>query len=98
MKLKIDEISTKELTWWPEDNQFSGYISDLSRRHFNHSRRIWDDACDVGFELKSAKTGKSVIFALEKVDTDAEGDIGGWWFTGHPFHEYGKIKVLLIND
>ena len=97
MKLEIDQISTDDLTWWPKDRQFSGYISDVSRQGFMPQRPIWDDSCDVGFELKSAKTGKVVIFALEKIDED-EGDIHGWWFVGHPFHEFGEIKVLLIND
>ena len=96
MKLQIDQISTDQLGWTPEHNQFSAYISDLSRA-FNPLKQIWDDACDVGFELVSARTGAVVVFTLERTDKDRDREVAGWKFRGFA-PGFDHLKVLLIND
>lgn len=54
--------------------------------------RIWDDAADYGFIMKSAMSGKEVIFTHNRDIEDAEGElqvevfraeIGGEWFEAH---------------
>jgi len=42
--------------------------------------QIYDDACDVGFEIKSEKTGNNVKFYMDQEFTDNEGDLQYWTF------------------
>lgn len=79
--------------------------SDIRIPLFN---RIYDDACDAGFAVRSDKTGKIMIFGHH--DTDFLGDEEyGWLFTciGELSPNGRQIKrlsegheftLLVIND
>jgi hypothetical protein len=54
---------------------FVAEISDLG--HFNFAR-LYDDACDAGLTLRSAKTGKLADFYVAKVNDDGDGELIGW--------------------
>lgn len=62
-------------------NTLVSEISTLARGN-SHLRvgRIYDDACDVGIEIKSEKTGNKIKFYLEREVTDDEGDFQYWTF------------------
>lgn len=77
------------------------FIAEASELEgLNFMSQIYYDACDVGFNMMSSKTGKLVKFYL----TDTEynnGDIVCWNFKLCP--EYvkiagGDIKVVIFND
>ncbi len=68
-----------------------------------HLQRLYDDACDVGFAMKSDKTGRVVKFYMDKVHTDGEGDITHW--TYRACHEDVRLNpeamfivVTVFND
>lgn len=42
--------------------------------------RIYNDACDEGFIMKSEKTGDEVIFFLANTLRDREGDVTHWLY------------------
>lgn len=59
--------------------------------------RVYDDAADEGLTVHSARTGLDVVFALENVVRDNDGDILYWELlsvtpgnTGH--------KMKIFND
>lgn len=61
--------------------------------------QIYDDACDEGFAIVSRRTGREVVFVVEKIDRDDDGDIVGWWLkTAERKDAALGIKVLVIND
>lgn len=79
---------------------FVAEASDLKGR--NVEQQIYDDACDVGFCLRSP-TGNVVKFFLSKEHKDSEGDITHWEFL--PCAEdvrkrpiFAKMKVVIFND
>lgn len=66
--------------------------------------RLYDDACDVGISVKSAKTGRVVTYYLSDEERDASGeDIAGWYFKPiaedvRRCPECANTEVLIIND
>jgi len=51
-------------------------VADLS--DFNRSLladRLYDDSCDVGFEIESERTGKVLLFTYVMSHKDGDGDI-----------------------
>lgn len=96
--LKPTTVSSDKFTWYKEtDKGFVGSteISDLGR-NFEFGR-VYDDACDEGLTIVSAKTGLGTVWAIDGHD-EREGDIMGWHLkcvTPGPMK--GK-KVLIIND
>lgn len=59
-------------------------------------RAAFDDACDVGFQIESAKTGKKVLFTLERVQHDREGDVVAWHFKS--YRPSGSWSCTIFND
>ena len=97
MSLIATKIPSVLFSW--HGNRGVTEASDLNRIKF--LSRIWDDACDVGFAVVSAKTGKLVVFYLDYTDwgfgrnQDVEQDeIAGWNFKSI----CGRYTILIIND
>jgi len=97
--------STKEFHWDAKEKLFSVEISTLAgplRDRKPVFGQVYDDACDEGIVLVSHKTGREVVCAVEKVDTDSEGDVAGWNLvpinkkSGRPMKNW--FRVLIIND
>ena len=59
----------------------------------NVAGRIWQDACDYGFWIKSQWTDKHMLFTYDSEDRDNEGELQGTWFVS----EEG-FKAFVIND
>jgi hypothetical protein len=58
--------------------------------------RVYDDACDEGFTIISAKTGKEAVFALAMVKSDGI-DLLSWNFVCvTPSLEH--LKAVIFND
>lgn len=52
---------------------------------------VWPDAADVGFRVKSHKTGKMVLFTCHKTQID-DGEVVGW-----EYRSYGEIEAFMIT-
>lgn len=57
--------------------------------------RVWNDAADEGFYVKSHATGIKKLFVLSDVQKDAEGDVVSWDFVSYPDP---AVKVRIFND
>ena len=56
--------------------------------------RIYVDACDRGFLVRSERTGNSKLFFLCNILKDAQGDITEFCFEDAE----GGIKISVFND
>jgi hypothetical protein len=100
MRFNIIEFSSNQFTYNAADRTFTSEASDLDNRHL---QRIYDDACDVGFAIKSDKTGEVVTYVMNSVKKDEEGDVEYW--TYHPALESQRkipscrdTMVMVFND
>lgn len=64
----------------PDTNTFTSEASILSHHHVNFLSQAYDDACDVGFLLVSAKTGVAALFTMIDEVRDADRDVKFWEF------------------
>lgn len=88
----VPNHSSNLFTW--KGNSGVADVSDLGQSgNFKVWDRIYDDACDIGFYIVSAKTRKRVLFYMGKIDGDGE-DIHGWNFIS----ACGQFKILVVND
>lgn len=82
-----------------KDNKFSAFASDLTGHEL--MRQIYDDACDVGFAIKSDKSGQIVKFHHAETFRNADNDITHWTFNITPDHarnpELAKLSVVVFN-
>jgi hypothetical protein len=68
-----------------------------------HLQPIYDDACDVGFAVKSEITSKVVTYYMSNVMKDAEGEILGWEYRPtvesiHSVPECTHTRAVVFND
>lgn len=101
MELQVQEISLKRFTYVKPDGHPTSYPSLVSEAsdlgHVNLQQRLYDDACDVGFAIRSHKTNHVERFYFEKCDFDKEGEVVG--FIYKPVNKKCRIQeVLIIND
>lgn len=93
MILRPAPVSTDRFTYIAARNEFVADASDLPQL-----ARVFDDACDVGLTLVSAKTGREVVFAVKHEERDREGDL--LWLELGPAtthrHFYGTVRIF--ND
>lgn len=75
-------------------------------------KRIWDDSTDVGFIVKSHKTGAKKLFVLSLLAHDDEGNITCWVFVEFvpiprevrasdasvAHWKQGPLKIRVFND
>lgn len=80
-----------------DQGKFSAYISDLGPSF--KFERVYDDACDAGFSIDiNCLAGNIVVFRMETVDANEEGDIEGWHFQAIKPSNLKYLKALIIND
>ena len=71
-------------------------LSCLSHGRFLFGR-LYNDACDEGFEIHSPKTGKVLKFYLHETHKDSDGDVTYWLFK--PVTSLGTVsEVIVFND
>lgn len=98
--LPLIEFPSSMFSWSEGGNMATCEASDMENRHL---QRIYDDAMDVGFAIKSDKTGRVVKFFMESVETDTEGEITHWVYKA--CHEDVRVNpaaafvnVWVFND
>lgn len=61
-------------------------------------RQLWNDSLDIGFGIRSIKTGEVLLFTLVSVDRDNEGEFRVWHFEAFTHDEKLKnIKAVIFN-
>jgi hypothetical protein len=68
-----------------------------------HLQRLYDDACDVGFMVKSDITGSLVTYYMSNVLKDAEQEVLGWEYRPtvesiHSVPECADTRAVVFND
>lgn len=90
--LKPSPVSTDRFTYVAAERLLVAEASDLPP-----FGRVYDDACDEGLTLVSADTGREVVFGVEQIDRDREGDLVSW--TLLPVDRAAcPCKVVVYND
>ena len=88
-------FSTDEFSY--KDRVFTAEASSIGHTRFGTMfSQVFDDACDEGFELTSARTGMKVKMTLAKIHRDREGDLTHWEFI--PYHNTSFDKLVVFND
>jgi hypothetical protein len=77
MKLNLVEHSSRQFTLSADRRTLIAEASDLDNLHL---QQLYDDACDVGFAVKSEKTGKVVVFSMTSPFYNDEREIQGWHY------------------
>lgn len=78
MRLNVPQFSTASFSHNAARKSLTAEASELGvgRGKILHSR-IWNDSCDVGFELIGKKT---TVWALDSVHSNPEGEITHWTY------------------
>jgi len=102
MKFKVIEFPSSMFSWQRESTGMIlvGEASDLGNRHL---QPLYNDACDVGFAVKSTHTDAVVTYAMSEVKKDAEGEIQKWLY--EPTEESirkvpdcANTRAVIFND
>ena len=72
-------------------NHGTACISDLNRTVHG---RVWKDAADIGFVVRSHRTEREVVFTMLEREYDHEGDTTGWLYQSY----CGKFTIRVYND
>lgn len=89
--LQPHPVSTRQFHW---DGATRQYVGEISSTH--GLGRVYADACDEGLTLVCAATGNAVVFVVDEVNRDTEGDILWWHLV--PTNDVVQATVLLFND
>jgi hypothetical protein len=89
MILNPAPVSTRQFTYDAPTKNFAAELSDM-----NGLGRVYDDACDVGFTMVSARTGRQVVFVLAEEKRDGEGDTLLWEYRSID----GEFTATVFND
>lgn len=57
------------------------------------SGQMWSDACDMGFKVKSHRTGQEVLFVLENEERGEDGVVAWNYRSAN-----GHLTVRIYND
>ena len=101
MKLNHTPILSSRFDFNTTIKTFSTEASSLRGTPFQS--QLYDDACDVGFIMKSTKTGNEVTYVLEKEHKDFEGEVIKWTFVPtiesyNKHREAVNTRVVIFND
>jgi hypothetical protein len=81
MKFPLIEFPSKMFTYNKADKTLTCEASTMENRHL---QRLYDDACDVGFAVKSDKTNHVIVYVMTSPIYHGQGEdreIGGWAYT-----------------
>ena len=98
--LKPAPVSTRQFSWHGQEFEYVGEMSST-----NGFGQVYDDACDEGLTLVSARTGQEVVFVVDHVERDADGDVRFWLLrpvgrSERPLNQptIFQTKIRLFND
>lgn len=60
--------------------------------------RVYDDACDEGLTVVSHHTGREVVYGVEHVERDPEGDLLFWKLRPASPRERDLPTITIFND
>jgi hypothetical protein len=86
----LSVLSASEFSW--VGKQGAAEVSSLSQFE---PQRVWSDSCDLGFVVRSTRTGADVLFLLASEILDSEGSLSGWRFVAEG--ERG-LEIMVVND
>lgn len=94
MILHPPATATRQLSYDPKLNQYVGEVSDT-----NGFGRVYDDACDIGMTLVNLRTGREVVFSVDREDY-RDGELVSWTLVpaGRVAGLLRDCTVLLFND
>lgn len=92
MLLTPTKISTERLSFDKKGRLLVAEDSDLPA-----ASRVWDDACDVGYTVTSAHTGRVVIYALHS-EVTRDGDVLYWDYLPVSLLDGGCPTLRVLND
>lgn len=94
MILRPAPISTRQFSYDRKRYLFTAEISSTAGLG-----RVYDDACDEGLTLVSARTGTEMVFVVEFVSRDAEGDILFWYLRPVSNSTRNRsLRIKLLNN
>ena len=83
--------STDRFTFDKATSTFVAFVSDLPSPRFS---AIYDDACDYGFVMRSAKTGTEVVFTMVDEQYNEDNELQVSLFRSAD----GKFGCSIFND
>lgn len=90
------KISTDMFFWHPEMGMFTQEVSSLNGFQ---PGQLYDDACDLGFQLISSRTGEAMPFYLHETVSNDEGEVLEWVFhSASRDPRLAKLQVCVQND
>lgn len=92
MKNTLPNVPVYDGTLFVWKREGVGYV-DVSALNYVPWYRLYDDAADVGFYVRSHKTGDKKLFVLEKTAKN-EGEIVAWTFIS----DDNKVRLTIFND
>jgi len=95
MLLKPTRVPTHTITM--HEGMMIAEASSLMLGHIDFTQ-VWDDACDVGLTLVSHRTGREVVYALEDIARDGEGDLLFWTLVPANLNERHLPELRIYND
>jgi hypothetical protein len=92
MRLFIPLHDHKKFTYHPDTKTF---VSEASTLGSPLMSRVWDDACDIGFEIQGREA--KVLFVLSKIEESDEREIISWHYVSE-LVGLGNFKAVVFND
>ena len=86
--LRPSPVSTSQFAFNKVRSAFIAEISDT-----NGLGRVYPDSCDEGLTV-IGNTGREVVFVVEDVSRDADGDLTSWTLRSIG----GQFTMTLFND
>lgn len=102
----IPEVSSAHFEWKDGSGmQEMSMLEHLNLTHITNPNRIYPDACDEGFIVKSEKTGRKLIFSLDNIHV-VDDEVISWHYSAWAEMTDrnrskaldGSISILIIND
>jgi hypothetical protein len=80
---------------------FSAELSDL--RGYQIFQRLYDDACDVGFNIENRKTGNVITVVFSSTETNEDGEVICHTFVPtsdsiRRFPDLEEYQIFIFND
>lgn len=95
MLLKPAPISSSRFTYVYSERMLVAEASDLGPLCFG---QVWNDSCDEGLTVVSARTGREVVFVVNHVET-RDGDLLYWNLIPAKRGDVaGHCTVRIYND
>lgn len=88
--LMVPEYDGKLFTWIGTEGSIEA--SDLPKCF---DCRLWPDSCDVGFKVKSHRTGKVALFIQSHNVTNDDNEL---LFTIYEMHGRPEVVIRVFND